>query len=328
MIVDFHCHSTASDGTCSPTELAAKAAAGGFRVLALTDHDNCDGVKELLAAEKGKAEGPRLVAGIELSIEPGEGFDKFHLLGLGIDPDNAALQAFLRRVLEGRNARNERILANFRRLGIEMDPDGSGSAGTPRPTNSNTQTPKHPNNISPTPNTQTSKHPNNIFSYAHGEVLARPHFARWLMDHGCVKSIAEAFDRYLLPESPAATRCYEERYHPSQEEAFRVIHGAGGLCVMAHPKYWRRYWKDTGPEYADAARELARLKEAGLDGVEALYQANTGEENVEFVRLAMQLGFLKTAGSDFHGSNKPTIPLGMTVDDDYIAPFLEALNLV
>ncbi len=296
MIVDFHCHSTASDGTFAPKEIAAQATAGGFRVLALTDHDNCDGVRELLACNA--PEGPtRFLAGVELSIEPGKGFDRFHLLGLNIDPGNAALKSFLRRILEGRNARNARILANFRRLGIEMDPDGTGGEKS-------------------------------VFAYAHGEVLARPHFARWLMERGHAKTIPEAFAKYLLPESPAATRCYEERYHPSQEEAFKVIHGAGGLCVMAHPKYWRSYWKDTGPEYADAEKELFRLKEAGLDGLEALYEANTVEEDVAFTRLATRAGLLKTAGSDFHGRNKPTIPLGMRVTDDYIAPFLEALDLV
>lgn len=294
MIVDCHCHSTASDGTFAPRELAAQAQAGGFRVLALTDHDNCDGVKELLACGAGDAIATKFVAGIELSIEPGAGFDKFHLLGLGIDPDNAALKDFLRRVLEGRNARNARILANFRRLGIEMGPDCGDS----------------------------------VLNYAHGDVLARPHFARWLMTHGYAPTILAAFNRYLLPESPAETRCYEERWHPPQEESFRVIHGAGGLCVMAHPRYWRRYWKDSGPEYADAERELMRLKEAGLDGVEALYQANTPQENVEFVRIADKLGYLKTAGSDFHGRNKPTIPLGMAVSEAYISPFLEALDLI
>ena len=291
MIVDFHCHSTASDGTFAPREIAEQARAGGFRVLALTDHDNCDGVKELLSAPRGEgAPGTALIPGIELSIDPGKGFDRFHLLGIGIDADNAELKAFLRKILDGRKARNERILANFRRLGIEMGDE--------------------------------------IHAYAHGEVLARPHFGRWLMDHGYVKSVKEAFDKYLADDAPAATRCYEDRYHPSQEEAFRIVHGAGGLCVMAHPKYWRRYWKEIGPEYADAERELARLKEAGLDGVEALYQANTGEENVEFVRIATKLGYLKTAGSDFHGRNKPTIPLGMEVSESYIAPFLEALDLL
>ena len=276
MRVDFHVHSTASDGTCTPSELAKKAK--GFAAIALTDHDNCDGL-----------DGWDGIAGIELSIEPGEGFDKFHLLGLGIDPENAELKAFLRRVLDGRNGRNARILENFRRLGIEME---------------------------------------NIFTYAHGEVLARPHFARWLLEHGLVVSIKEAFEKYLLPDSPAETRCYEERWHPSQEEAFRVVHGAGGICVMAHPKYWRRDWKDTGCDFAAAERELAALKERGLDGVEALYQANTNEENVAFTRLATKIGLLKTAGSDFHGANKPTIPLGMEVSESFIGPVLERLNLV
>lgn len=282
MKVDFHVHSTASDGTLSPSQLAERA--HGFDALALTDHDNMDGVAE--CAEACARAGVPFVAGVELSIEPGEGFDKFHLLGLGVDPDEAGLRAFLRRILEGRNARNERIVENFRAIGIGME---------------------------------------GIESYAHGEVLARPHFARWLMDHGYASSVPDAFGRYLLPDSPDETRCYEERWHPSQSDAFAAVHGAGGICVMAHPKFWRRRWKHTGPEFADAERELARLREAGLDGVEALYQANTPGENEEFSRIAKKLGFVLSAGSDFHGANKPTIPLGMTVDDSFIGPLLSAL---
>ena len=291
MLVDFHVHSTASDGTCTPSELAEKTR--GFAAIALTDHDNCDGLAEFCsraALTSGEdAASPLRVAGIELSIEPDDGFDKFHLLGLGIDPKHEGLKNFLKCILDGRNARNERILANFRRLGIGMD---------------------------------------DVLFYAHGEVLARPHFARWLMEHGFAASIKEAFEKYLLPDSPAETRCYEERWHPPQEEAFRAIHEAGGICVMAHPKYWCTDWKTTGPDYAAAERELAALKERGLDGVEALYQANTNEENIAFTRIATKLGYLKTAGSDFHGSNKPTIPLGMEVSEEFIAPVLERLDMV
>jgi len=282
MVIDFHVHSTASDGTVAPGELAAKAAAGGFAAIALTDHDNVDGIIEFSHSRIIEC-GLRRIAGIELSIEPGEGFDKFHLLGLGIDPEDAGLKAFLRRVLDGRNARNERIFENFHRLGIDIRPE------------------------------------------PHGEVLARPHFAKWLIDHGYAKDKNEAFAKYLLPESPDATRCYEERYHPSQEEAFRVVHAAGGICVMAHPKYWQRDWKYVGCDFAKAERGLAELKEKGLDGVEALYQANTPEENVAFVRMADALGYLKTAGSDFHGANKPDIPLGMEVSESYAAPLFERL---
>ena len=282
MRVDFHVHSTASDGTFTPAELVALGA--DFAALALTDHDNCEGVRD--AGWRTQGGGCRLVAGIELSIDPGEGFDMFHLLGLGIDPEDAGLKAFQKRILDGRNARNARILDNFRRLGIEMD---------------------------------------DVIAYAHGDVLARPHFARWLVEHGFASSIKEAFEKYLLPDSPHETRCYESRWHPSQEEAFRVVHAAGGLCVMAHPKYLRRDWKTVGCDFDAAERGLAALKEKGLDGVETLYQANTPEENVQFTRMAAKLGYLKTAGSDFHGANKSSIPLGMEVPEDFIAPVLERL---
>ena len=286
MKVDFHVHSTASDGTFPPAGLADMAR--GFSAFALTDHDNMDGVGE--CREACAVSGVHFAGGVELSIDPGRGFDKFHLLALGVDPESAALKALLRRILEGRNGRNERIIENFRRKGIAMD--------------------------------------DTIYSYAHGEVLARPHFARWLMDHGYVKSVKEGFDLYLLPESPEETRCYEDRWHPDQEETFRTVHEAGGLCIMAHPKYWRRHWKYGVPEFEDAERGLAELKEKGLDGVEAVYQANSALETVEFTRIARNLGLVISAGSDFHGSNKPTIPLGMDVADDIIAPLLERLNLV
>ena len=310
MTVDFHVHSTASDGTCTPSELAGKAR--GFAAIALTDHDNCDGLEAFGRFGRfGKFGICWRISGIELSIEPGEGFDKFHLLGLGIDPANENLKAFLKRILDGRNDRNARILANFRELGIEME------CLPPSPI----EQLKHSNN----PNNSNTR---TIHSYAHGEVLARPHFARWLVDHGHAADLRDAFVKYLLPDSPAETRCYEERWHPSQDDAFRVIHDAGGICVMAHPRYWRNDWKTTGPDYAAAERELAALKERGLDGVEALYQANTNEENVAFTRIATKLGYLKTAGSDFHGANKPTIPLGMEVSEEFIVPVLERLDMV
>ena len=287
MTVDFHCHSTASDGTLSPEELTE--AASSFNVFSLTDHDNCNGVAACARAATEK--GVKFVSGIELSIEPGDGFDKFHLLGFGFDPENGELKSFLKKVLDGRNERNRRILENFSAIGIEIEFD-------------------------------------DINSYANGDVLARPHFARWLVNHGFSTGVVEAFNKYLLPDSPKETRCYEERFHPSQEDAFGVIHRAGGVAVMAHPKYWRRDWREKGVDLVAAEKELLRLKEAGLDGVEALYQANTPGENVDFVRLATKLGYLKTAGSDFHGSNKPTIELGMEVSENYIAPFLERLNLI
>ena len=288
-MIDLHVHSTASDGTVSPTELAQRGES--FSVMAITDHDNCDGVDEFLAAcaESGAGSGEKVrLAGIELSVEPGEGYEKFHLLGLGIDPGDEGLKRFLRRVLDGRNERNARIIDRFAEIGIDIPPE-------------------------------------EIATYAHGEVLARPHFANWLVDHGYSSDVRTAFNDYLTPSSPTEKRCYITRYHPDPGEAFDVIHSAGGIAVMAHPKYWRDEWKRTGCDFAAAKKELQVLKEKGLDGLEALYEANTEEENVEFSRIASRLGLLKSAGSDFHGANKPSIALGIEVSEEFISPLLERI---
>jgi len=276
MLVDFHIHSTASDGTLPPGEIALRSRF--LRAAALTDHDNTGGL----------AEWPG-VKGIELSVEPGDGFDRFHLLGLGIDPGNASLRGLLERIQEGRDERNRRILENFRRAGIEIAPD-------------------------------------ELSAYAKGKVVARPHIAAWLADRGYVRTRAEAFAVYLEKSSPPATRCYETRYRPPQAEAFAAIHAAGGLCIMAHPKFWRDAWKNSAPDFERAGRELAALKECGLDGIEAFYSANTPQENAKFAGIAERLGYLASAGSDFHGANKPGIELGIDVPERLIAPLLERLG--
>ena len=95
---------------------------------------------------------------------------------------------------------------------------------------------------------------------------------------------------------------------------------------MAHPKFWRNEWKRTGCDFAVAEHALCELKEKGLDGLEAIYAANTPLENVEFTRIADRAGLLKTAGSDFHGLNKPKIPIGMEVDEAFAAPLLGRLG--
>ena len=284
-MIDLHVHSTASDGTVAPAELAKRAR--NFYAMALTDHDNCDGTGEFLSACAEMdlpVDGAVRLAGIELSVAPGEGYGKFHLLGLGIDPENAKLKGFLRRVLEGRNSRNAKIMARFADIGIDIPAE-------------------------------------EIATYAHGEVLARPHFANWLVDHGYSPDARTAFGDYLTPSSPSATCCYVTRYRPDPAEAFDVIHSAGGVAVMAHPKYWTK-------DPALLREGLAKLKASGLDGVEAIYQANDPEETIDHLRAAKEVGLFVTAGSDFHGANKPSIPLGMAVDDErsFMEPLLECLD--
>ncbi len=82
---DLHTHSTASDGTDSPRELASNATKLGIRILALTDHDNVNGVREFASLQTDV----RIIPGVELSSRTTS--QKCHILGLGIDPNHPAM---------------------------------------------------------------------------------------------------------------------------------------------------------------------------------------------------------------------------------------------
>ena len=83
--IDLHVHSTASDGTFTPTELVAEAKRCGLSAFALTDHDTVDGISEALSA--GEASRLEVIPGVELSTEYNE--TEIHVVGLFIDPANS-----------------------------------------------------------------------------------------------------------------------------------------------------------------------------------------------------------------------------------------------
>ncbi len=116
-MVDFHTHSTASDGTLSPRELMAHAKKTGLVAIALTDHENLDGLDEADLAAKEL--GLRLIRGIELDITWQRG--ECHLLGLGLSLNTLPLEEILLELKEKRDARNKRILEYFASIGVEID---------------------------------------------------------------------------------------------------------------------------------------------------------------------------------------------------------------
>ena len=102
---DLHSHSTASDGSLTPTELINRAHINGVTALALTDHDTTDG---LIAAQQAAAQNNiRFIPGIEISIT----WEKkcFHIVGLNIDPTYSPLQQGLKNLQATRMERAEKI---------------------------------------------------------------------------------------------------------------------------------------------------------------------------------------------------------------------------
>ena len=264
MYADLHTHTTASDGTFTPTEVVRAAAEAGLAAVAVTDHDTVGGLAE--AAEAARSLGVRFVPGVELSAIGPPG--KCHLLGLRIEPDNAPLRQTLHALSEDRRTRNGRIAERLQAQGVPI-------------------TLAEVTAVAPT-----------------GANVGRPHFAQTLVEKGIVATIPEAFERFLGDRAPA----YVPAASLSPEEAIGLIHGANGLAFLAHPGLVRLNSGETWRE------RLADLRRIGLDGLEVYYPKHSLPDIDRFRDLARDLGLLVTGGSDFHGANKPDVPLGIVLE--------------
>lgn len=131
-------------------------------------------------------------------------------------------------------------------------------------------------------------------------VVGRPHIARALIDKGYVKDSQEAFEKYLKKNGPAYIN--KERF--SQKDSIKMIHDAGGVAVLAHPKYVH------GGDLKGVEELIASLAANGLDGLEVFYSSHNKKEVKLFKELADKYNLIATGGSDFHGVSKPDIEIG------------------
>src|SRR5687767_9280795 len=111
---DLHLHSTASDGSERPSEVVRRAVAHGFSAMALADHDTMDGVPEAAAA--AAQAGIDFITGVEYSTLDGE--REIHMLGYGVDADDAALQKSLAILRAGRFDRGQGMVEKLNELGL------------------------------------------------------------------------------------------------------------------------------------------------------------------------------------------------------------------
>ncbi|WP_319522476.1 PHP domain-containing protein [uncultured Desulfosarcina sp.] len=193
--IDLHVHSTASDGTLTPTEILAMAVQLGLKAIAITDHDTLAG--SAAAISRGIPSTLQFLTGIEISADAPPGFvsdGSIHILGYGIDLGNTRLGALLDVLKAARENRNPRIIARLNALGMDLNADeltpivGSGVAG-------------------------------------------RPHIARLMVKKGLADSIDDAFDRFLGKNRPG----YVAKYRVPMADAIGAIDAAGGIAVLAHP---------------------------------------------------------------------------------------------
>ena len=161
-IVDLHSHSRASDGLLSPAEVARRAVDNGVDMLALTDHDETQGLAQ--ARGVADASGMRFINGVEISIE-WSGL-QVHIVGLDFDADDATLNAGLEGIRSGRVERARRMAADLERVDIPGCFEGA---------------------------MRYAENPN---------LIGRSHFARYMVERGVCRDTQSVFESYLVPGKP------------------------------------------------------------------------------------------------------------------------------
>lgn len=281
--IDLHNHSTRSDGTFTPTELVKHAREKKLLAFALTDHDTTDGIEEAMNAAASMKQldpdTPEVVPGVELSTDY-NGKD-IHIVGLFPDWDTPAFKEEIKNFADARVYRNQKMCRLLQADGYDVEYE-------------------------------------KVLALHPDTVLARPHFAQYMMDKGIVSSIQQAFDEFIGDGCPY----FVPREKITPQKAVQFLLKFHGVPILAHPLHYKL-------SDEDLEVLVTTLCEVGLLGIEVYYNNHTPADTEHIAQIAQQHGLLPSGGSDFHGTRKPGIDMGtgygnLFVPETILPPIREA----
>ncbi len=285
---DFHTHTLRSDGILDPKDLLKEVVDAGIRVLAVTDHDNMNAIDEMEAEIEAKQYNLKLIPGVEFSsVWSIPGFScKIHIVGLFCDRNNSGLKQLVANHKQKRDERTElvrnKLLENVKGVSRLKNELNDMVAELNR---------------------------RNTF-------INRKHFATFLVRYGFAADIGEAMDKYLCDGCKAG---YSVEY-TAFDEVIKVILGAGGLPVLAHPLRYKRINGNSKRE--EILEALVRdFRRCGGQGIEITtpnpksvssqdpesessfikFRDFTFENTARISNLAVRYDLLGSFGSDYHG---------------------------
>ena len=249
MLVDFHMHSIYSDGVKSPEGLLRHAIDCNLSMMALTDHDEIDGIKALRTAQEqlDPEKTIKIINGCEFSADYKD--KSIHILGYRFDETNKELRDFIKYFKSKREERIDEIIRRCNNVGYFISKDEL---------------------LKKFPKTQ-----------AYG----RPHIGQLLIDGGYAKDINDVFKGILRKDSP----CYVPKVKIEVPYIIDIIHKAGGLAVMAHPKLV------SSDEY------VVEMLAYDFDGMEVYHTKHNDDDVKRYKALAKEHNLFITGGSDYHG---------------------------
>lgn len=217
-IVDLHCHTKASDNSMTAREVARAAKEAGVRYLAITDHDTTSGLEA--AMEAGRAEGVRIIPGIEISAYDFDGKRKVHILGYGIAPKHAAIAGVCDPIVRQRQEASRLAFDKIVEAGYDIRWE-------------------------------------RVIGLADGcGAVYKQHLMHALMERGYCDALNGELYRSLFAPAKAdgeAGIAYVPIRYAGAREAIRAVKAAGGVPVLAHPGQQQNYdgiadWVEAGLE--------------------------------------------------------------------------------
>ncbi len=223
------------------------------------------------AAPRAAELGIRLFRGVEISTKARN--RSVHLLAYWFDriaPEGFV--SWLSEMLEYRHERNSRLAKRLQSLGIAIELEEAEALGR--------------------------------------TITGRVHFARVLIAKGYVKTIPEAFNKYIGEDAPGFVLMED----PKTPDAVRKVREFGGVPVLAHPI--RLGMKDADVEEAFIREQV----DAGLQGLEVMHSDHDGVARARYEVLVNRYGLARSGGSDYHGDIKPKIILGRGFEGNVNVP--------
>jgi hypothetical protein len=295
-MIDLHTHSTFSDGSDTPEELAKKAHERGLHAIALTDHDTTLSHREM--AEATARYGIELIPGVEVSLRDNEfpmereGREiprSVHVLAyfLPLEPEHP-LQRQLADLRHDRDVRNLELVELLQQKGFDR---------------------------------LTLEYLTGISGNVHS--IGRPHFARAMFElHPEIvgERTDERWNQLFIEWLGSSGFAYIPKTSMPIEQFVGAAKGSGTVFSIAHPLV--NYVQDGSAAAVESTMPgvMASLRERGFAGIEAYYGGSNAATRALMVKLTRDAGMIPTGGSDYHGHYKEDVGLGVGRAGDLKVP--------
>lgn len=290
-MIDLHLHSSASDGSDTPSQLIEHALELKLKAIAITDHDTIGGIEEFLSY--GELKQVIVIPGIEISIRHDHIRELIdvHIIGLNIDQSSTKLINLINEQIQGRLEQKKAIC---RRLRDEFGYNISFE---------------------------------DVKAIAGSKIIGRPHIVEILRKNNPRKVEGKSKNELFKLISIGGAAFVDRKVELNLEESVELIKSAGGISILAHPGIYKisdrkefiKFCIEAGIEGIEVEYTYAKNRPY-YDTAKANWAQNYFPDY--FRKIADNFNLIKSGGSDYHGGKKKIMMGEANVPDSYLKNFI------